>query len=201
MRILGTVLLAAVGLSALRASPLSAQADPEDVGWGHFRIGIGPGWSALRTPAQQDPVTGPINSTAEESRLLGLGAFLGFVSDVNDHLAIGVEVSGWTGIEDGPVGKDTRRTQLGLHGIAYLHPHPNGRLFLKGGLGVGVVVIDSLNGRREGRGAGLGYLIGTGYDIPVWGKRVMTPYLEIPFVRRFRGGVPNVIQVGLALGW
>jgi len=200
LRILGAVLLALGALGSLGMPPISAQTVLEDPGYRWVRIGLGPGWSLLRMPPPEDVGPPPGLSIVEEERLLGIGGFASFASSVNAHLAIGVELNGWTGVEDGAGGNKSRRSQLGVYAVAHVFPFEGGRFFLEGGLGVGGVVIDSLDGGRGERGVNLGYLIGSGYDIPGWGETVITPYLEVSFVGRFRGEVPNVINLGIALG-
>lgn len=202
MRILSVLPLAVVALTLGDAclSPVEGQSRPAEAGRPYARIGVGPGWSVLGRPLPPSPDSGPIANIAEEQRFLGLSVFMGLATEINRHVSIGLEANGWTGIPEPGSPTATRRTQLGLHGVSYLYPMAEGGFFVKGGLGLGVLVIDTLDGGGKDWGAGLGYLIGTGYDIPVGDETVLTPYLDVPFVRRFRDGVPNVIQMGLALG-
>jgi hypothetical protein len=199
MRILELVSLTAMALEAVAIQPLPAQTGPQDSGWGRIHIAVGPGWSKLGTPVEEASEPGLLPKIEEESRFLGLGASFGFGSHIDDNLTIGVEVSAWTGATDRPTWAKKRRVQLGLHGVVYFYPRSKRRLFLKGGIGVGMLVIDTINGGREANGTGLGYLVGIGYDIPVRNNAVLAPYLEMPFVRHFKGGTPNVIQMGISL--
>ncbi len=189
MRVLNPVLFAGAALGGLCVSALSAQPTFPDSGGWHLHLGIGPGWSAF--PVPKDLREGSI-SIAQE-RVFGLSGSLGLSSGIKGKWRLGVELNAWTGVDDGI----KRKTQFGLLGVAYGYPFSKRGFFLKGGLGGGFVVVDSLDGGKEGQGEGLAYLIGAGWDLMVWRGTVLAPYFEVPFMRRFRGGAPNTIQVGL----
>lgn len=179
-------------------SGVVAQSQPAEAGQTTARFGIGPGWSLLGTPPADG--SNSVIATEEERRFLGISGFVGFTREVGGQFSLGLEASGWTGTTDVPSWTEKRRTQLGLHGVGYFYPTVQTRFFVKGGLGLGVVAIDTVDGGSEDSGLGVGLLMGVGYDIPVGSKTVLSVYLDVPFVRRFRDGVPNVIQMGLALG-
>ncbi len=199
MLVLRLISLAAAALTLLGActSAVEGQSRPTEVERPTVRIGIGPGWSLLRTPRTESSGPGMI-AVEKESRLLGISGFVGFATEVNDHFSVGLEASGWTGTTDFP-SRNRRRTQLGAHGVGYFYPTLQSSFFVKGGLGAGVVAIDTDDGGGEDSGAGLGYLMGVGYDIPLWSETVLSMYVDVPFVRRFRDGVPNVVQIGVAV--
>jgi hypothetical protein len=180
--------VAVVGLVLLlAASQVSAQAPRREGFWGS--VGAGYGTAQLTCDncgdvAREESVTG----------LLILGGAL------SSSLLLGLELDAWVKSIDG----DPFR--LGsVTGILQWYPLGKTPFFVKGGLGLAYargdlrfpnsVFVDN---------AGLGYLVGLGYDVPIDGNLLITPLASfyggnVGDVQTASGVNFNVFQVQLAL--
>jgi len=179
-----SVLLAAL---ALTATAMTAQQPVREGFWGS--VGAGYGTAGLSC--------GNCGDVARE------GSFAGFLVmglTLNPSLLIGLEVDGWVKTING----DPLRLG-GLNGTVQWYPSRGMGLFVKGGIGMAYargdlrfptsVFLDD---------AGLGYLFGIGYDVPIAGGLSVTPLASfyggnIGDVQNAEGVSFNIFQFLVAL--
>ena len=177
------------------ASPLAAQGNSGEPGRPYARVGVGPGWSMLDTPCLAPPEF--LCTREVEHRLPGWAGHIGVGVLAYGWLSVGAEMNWSIGSKESAYGREDRR-QVGLNGVCYFYPTVGKNLFLKAGLGVSVVTVDTV-GVAGHSGTSLGFVAGLGYDISLGEGYVVTPYIEFPVARRFRGGTPSTLHLGV--GW
>ena len=97
---------------------------------------------------------------------------------LNPHTRVGLEFNYWS--KDDTSDPDFRAT-LNLYnfsGAVTYFPQPTSGFFVKGGAGVAIIDVD-LSGSGSSAtldlGKGFGFVVGAGYDIPVWRRVSVTP--------------------------
>jgi len=134
-------------LLALVATPLAAQRPQTREG---FWISFGLGYGSAGISCDQ---CGTTNRQSSFTSYLRLGGTL------NPRVLLGGDIVGWTKSSSGTA------TTLGtVTASALFYPQPASGFFLKGG--VGFAVYDETDGQKVD-GAGVGVIVGAGYDIRV----------------------------------
>jgi hypothetical protein len=159
------------------AAPLNAQA-PARSG---FFIGFGLGAGSL----------GIEDASERQSAPSGYFKIGGAISD---QVLLGAESTAWVK-EEGAV----TLTSTSVSAVAYVYLDPTGGFFLKGGLGLATVEVDSglFGGASE---TGSAVTLGAGYDFGFGGKFGLTPYGGV-VVSSFEGGNTNLLHFGLGVNW
>lgn len=162
--------IASAVATAFAAAAVTAQESAREGFWGS----VGAGYGAAELTCSN---CGDLDREGSFSGFLVMGATL------NPSLLIGLEVDGWVKTING----DPLRLG-GLSGIVQWYPSRSMGLFVKGGVGMAYargdlrfptsVFVDD---------AGLGYLLGVGYDFPVGG-------LSITPLANFYGGSIGDVQ-------
>jgi len=175
MRLVNAVSLRRVVVLAMLVVGLVTSAEAQERKG--FFFGVGMGYGSLGVGCAGCEGTG---------RESGLSGHLRLGGTVSQHVQVGVESAGWYKSEQGS------ELNVGtLTGNVYLHPTATTPLFLKGGLGLGVI------GDGYSSESGFGWQAGAGYDIRIGSKTALTPTLTY-FMGHFEGGSTNVMQFALA---
>ena len=179
-----------IALSALMAAPLAAQNAQTREGFA-FSFGLGGG-------------SGAITSGGESSDRRGApSGYLRIGGAYKPNLILSGEMNAWTKSQDGAT-----LTIATVNASAQWYPTPERGLFLNGGLGVGQVrmsIDDPTVGTMSTDGTGLGYQIGTGYDLRVAPNFALTPYVN--YIRTAGVKVAgekingNAFNFGLGFSW
>ncbi len=185
-RLAGSVMVSLAALS-VTATLMAAQQTVREGFWGS----VGAGYGAAEMSC------GNCDDIPRE------GSFSGFLVmglTLNQSLLVGLEVDGWVKTING----DPLRLG-GLNGTVQWYPSSSMGLFVKGGIGMAYargdlrfptsVFLDD---------AGLGYLFGVGYDVPISGGLSITPLASfyggnIGDVQNAQGVNFNVLHVLVAL--
>ena len=123
------------------ASPLAAQGNSGEPGRPYAWVGVGPGWSMLDTPCLAPPEF--LCTREVEHRLPGWAGHIGVGVLAYGWLSVGAEMNWSIGSKESAYGREDRR-QVGLNGVCYFYPTVGKNLFLKAGLGVSVVTVDTV---------------------------------------------------------
>ena len=134
----------------------------------------------------------------------GVSGYLRFGGTVSPSLLLGGEFNAWTRSDEG-----ARQIIGALQAVAYWYPDPDGRFYLKGGVG-------AVGFRSEAEGDALrsldpGIQAGTGIEYPIGAGLSMTPFVNFilaPFsTLTFNGDVASsgatvsMLQAGVGLTW
>jgi hypothetical protein len=111
---------------------------------------------------------------------------------LSPRFLVGVEGQGF--YKDEPGGYLTANT---VTGSVYYYPLERTPLFVRGGIGLGLISI-GVDGVGTETETGFGWSLGVGYDIPVGPTYALTPYFNY-FMGDFEDGNFNVFQFGLGL--
>lgn len=128
---------------------------------------------------------------------------------VRPSFVLAGEVNGWSKSET-QQGVEGTLTIATVNALAQWYPQPANGFFLSGGLGVGSMKMEIKSpglGSFSDNTNGLGYQVGTGYDIRVAGTFSLTPY--VTYFGTAGGKVEssnekldgNVLQFGLGFSW
>lgn len=128
---------------------------------------------------------------------------------VRPNLVIAGELNGWTKQESSQ-GFDATITIATVNAVAQWFPQPTGGFFVSGGVGLGSieVALKANNiGTLSNRTNGLGFQVGTGYDIQLTRGFALTPFAT--YFTTAGGKVEssgekingNVLQAGLGFTW
>jgi outer membrane protein with beta-barrel domain len=168
--------LAVCALSALSfvasASVASPASHPQERRG--FWIGVGVGYGSAFATCDD---CGPSKRESGGIGYVNLGGTL------DDHLLLGVEISGWS--------KETGGVTLNLYnifGTLTIHPRPSSGFFVKLGGGAAFMDTDIHAGSKTvtvDLGNGLGLLAGAGYDIRLWRNVSITPGVNFWYGRKF----------------
>lgn len=112
----------------------------------------------------------------------GVG-YLNLGGTLDDHLLLGVEVSGWSKQQEG-----VTLNLYNILGTLTIHPRPSSGFFLKVGAGGAFMDTDIHEGSKTitvDLGNGLGLLAGAGYDVRVWRNVSITPGVNFWYGRKF----------------
>ena len=185
-RLAGSLMVSLAALS-VTATLMTAQQTVREGFWGSVGVGYG----------AAEMSCGNCDDIPRE------GSFSGFLVmglTLNQSLLVGLEVDGWVKTING----DPLRLG-GLNGTVQWYPSSSMGLFVKGGIGMAYargdlrfptsVFLDD---------AGLGYLFGVGYDVPISGGLSITPLASfyggnIGDVQNAQGVNFNVLHVLVAL--
>lgn len=194
MRAIGTrVALAAL----LVATPAIAQSPPKPRQGFNISFGFGGGSAGVTC------------SECESDRESAPSMYLRIGGTVRPSVVLAGEINGWS----------KSQTEQGIQGtitiasvnmVAQWYPQPATGFFLTGGLGAGSI---SMEIKAPGfatisdHTTGLGYQVGTGYDIPVAGTFSLTPF--VTYFGTAGGKVEssnakldgNVVHFGLGFSW
>ncbi len=142
---------------------LSAQSHAPRGGlWG----GVGVGYGALRFDCSSCPPGETVGATAGQSQI-------GWT--LNPRWLVGLTLSGWQ-----REGSDDHGTEL-MAAIRW-YPRGRGRAFVQSGLGRSSFRGAVFDGPRE-HGAGIGFMVGAGYDVAMGRSVSVTPLLALTHSR------------------
>jgi hypothetical protein len=124
-------------------------------------------------------------------------------------LVLAGEINGWSKTET-ELGVEGTVTIATVNAIAQWYPNPAAGFFVSAGLGAGSMEVEFKApgfGTFSDNTTGLGYQVGTGYDIPMTGSFSLTPF--VTFFGTAGGKVEssnekldgNVVQFGLGFSW
>ena len=194
MRLITTSLLA---LSLVAASSAAAQTHPQTRDGFTISFGVGAGSAGVTCDGcDTDRETAPT-------------VYLRLGSAVRPNLILGGEANGWSKtIKDS--GDEAKVTVATVNFIAQWYPQPTGGFFVDGGIGVGSMNVEAKVpgvATISDKTTGLGYQVGTGYDIRLTKNFSLTPYAT--YFATAGGKVEstkdkidaNVIQAGIGFTW
>lgn len=97
---------------------------------------------------------------------------------LSQQALVGIEVNGWSKHDTSDPNFKAAIKLYNVSGTLTYYPQPSSGLFLKGGVGSAIIDVD-LKGLSTSTtldlGKGFGFLLGAGYDIPVWRRVSLTP--------------------------
>ena len=190
-------LIGLAALATLSAAPAFAQGRPQTREGFTVSFGVGAGSAGITC----DDCIGDRENAPTVYLRLG-GAY-------RPNLILGGEINGWSK-ESAEIGAEGTITIATINAIAQWYPQPETGFFLIGGLGAGGIEVEA---RIPGvatvsdRTTGLGYQIGTGYDLRLGRNFSLTPYASYFGTR---GGEvesnglkldANAVQVGIGFTW
>lgn len=193
-----TTLLRTIALTLLCASPLLAQGYPQRREGVTASFGLGIGSAGVTCDGcDSDRETAP-------------ALFLRLGGAYRPNLILGGEIDAWTKSEnDAGLGGDARVTMATINFVAQWYPQPARGFFVNGGLGLGTIRTEvdlaGLPGTYSSHTTGLGYQVGTGWDLRIAPNISLTPYATL--FGSAGGKVEdtdekldfNVAQIGIAL--
>jgi hypothetical protein len=186
-----------VALTVVRASSSLAQGHPQIRDGFTVSVGVGAGSAGVTcTDCGTDRETAP-------------ALYLRLGGAVRSNLILAGEINGWSkSTKD--AGDAARVTVSTVNAIAQWYPDPTGGFFVDGGLGIGAMKVEIKTPglpTLSDNTTGLGYQVGTGYDIRVGKNFSITPYAT--FFGTAGGKTEsskekidaNVAQIGLGVTW
>ena len=120
----------------------------------------------------------------------GVG-YLNLGGTLDDHLLLGVEVSGWSKQQEG-----VTLNLYNILGTLTIHPRPSSGFFLKVGAGGAFMDTDIHEGSKTitvDLGNGVGLLAGAGYDLRVRRNVSITPTVSFWYGRRGGGRLGELV--------
>ncbi|MES2178517.1 MAG: hypothetical protein V4550_11715 [Gemmatimonadota bacterium] len=160
--------LAAAVLMLLPAAPMAAQSAAPKAGTISASIGVGGGSASLSCASCKSSRESNVTGSAS----LGIG--------VSSQFVIAGELSGWMKDYNSVNGTGTLRL-IFANVVGKLYPQSGSGLFVKAG-GGGSFINEEI--RRTAvptttvKSSGLGLVAGAGWDLPLSGRVVLTPYVE-----------------------
>jgi hypothetical protein len=173
------VLLALLSATLLALTATPAQAQDRELTREGFFIGGGLGFGSLGLEGVDD-------------REGALSGYLKLGGALNETLLLGVETNGWVDEEGGAT-----LTFGNLSGIVQFYPSRTSGFYLKAGAGLARLDLD-LGIGGSGAETGLGFVIGTGFDVPLGSRVALTPFANFNYGNIEDTGV-SVFQFGLGI--
>lgn len=173
------VVLAALAVALAPAALAQGHAQTRQGFW----IGFGLGYGSLSFSC-----SGCSGSEGALSGYLKMGGTLG------PKLVIGGETNGWTKSEGG-----VTVTAGNASAALYFYPAPASGFWLRGGLGV--ATLSASGGGSSGSESGLGFVIGTGYDLRVGANMSVVPMASFNWGDLGSGVKQNIFQIAVGLTW
>lgn len=130
---------------------------------------------------------GGANFTGREG---GISGFLRAGRSLNDVIMVGGELEAWSKSEEG-----VSVTNGAMLAVIYVYLDPSLGLYLKSGLGIATIEIDTgiLGSTREN---GRSFTLGTGYDFGIGDRLALTPYARFQ-INNFPQNSTNFFALGL----
>ena len=179
-----------IALSTLMAAPLAAQGHEQTREGLAISFGFGGGSGAMKDD------TGSSDRTGAPSGYLRIG------TAYKPNLILSGEMNAWRKSENGATA-----TIATVNAAAQWYPSPERGFYLNGGLGMGQVRLSADVGGATAStsGTGLGFQIGTGYDVRLAPNFALTPYVNFVSTagvkiedQKING---NAFNFGLGFSW